>query len=59
MGIDDMDSLKDVDRAEILTEISRGVNKWLWLVNQEEAGEGESEKTSRSSFGSWPRTCLI
>jgi starvation-inducible DNA-binding protein len=30
--IDEMNELGDADSADILTEISRGVDKWLWLV---------------------------
>jgi len=40
-GIDELDELGDADGADILTEISRGVDKWLWFVEahqQEEAG---------------------
>jgi starvation-inducible DNA-binding protein len=32
LGIDEMNDLKDADSADILTEISRGVDKWLWFV---------------------------
>ncbi|HTC24930.1 MAG TPA: DNA starvation/stationary phase protection protein Dps [Gemmatimonadales bacterium] len=32
IGIDEMNDLKDADSADILTEISRGVDKWLWFV---------------------------
>lgn len=30
--IDDADELGDADAADICTEISRGVDKWLWFV---------------------------
>jgi starvation-inducible DNA-binding protein len=32
LGIEEMNDLKDADSADILTEISRGVDKWLWFV---------------------------
>jgi starvation-inducible DNA-binding protein len=32
MGIEEMNELEDADSADILTEISRGVDKWLWFV---------------------------
>jgi starvation-inducible DNA-binding protein len=32
MGIDEMDELNDKSSADILTEVSRGIDKWLWMV---------------------------
>lgn len=32
IGIDEMNDLKDAGSADILTEISRGIDKWLWFV---------------------------
>ena len=32
LGIEEMNELQDADSADILTEISRGIDKWLWFV---------------------------
>jgi len=32
IGIEEMNELNDADSADILTEISRGTDKWLWFV---------------------------
>jgi starvation-inducible DNA-binding protein len=32
IGIEEMNDLEDANSADILTEISRGVDKWLWFV---------------------------
>jgi starvation-inducible DNA-binding protein len=32
IGIEEMNQLNDADSADILTEISRGIDKWLWFV---------------------------
>ncbi len=32
MGIEEMNDLEDADSADILTEVSRGVDQWLWFV---------------------------
>ncbi len=32
VGIEEMNELEDADSADILTEISRGVDQWLWFV---------------------------
>jgi len=32
LGIDEMNDLDDAGSADILTEISRGIDKWLWFV---------------------------
>ncbi len=38
MGIEEMNDLQDADSADILTEISRGVDKWLWFVEAHQQG---------------------
>src|SRR5215218_1728807 len=38
-GIDRLDELGDTDGAAILTEISRGIDKWLWFVEAHQQGE--------------------
>lgn len=40
LGIEEMNGLQDADSADILTEISRGVDKWLWFVEAHQQGEG-------------------
>ena len=37
-GIEELDELGDADGADILTEISRGVDKWLWFVEAHQQG---------------------
>ena len=32
VGIEEMNELEDAGSADILTEISRGIDKWLWFV---------------------------
>ena len=32
IGIEEMNELEDADSADILTEVSRGTDKWLWFV---------------------------
>jgi starvation-inducible DNA-binding protein len=38
LGIEEMNDLQDADSADILTEISRGVDKWLWFVEAHQQG---------------------
>ena len=38
MGIEEMAELEDADSADILTEISRGLDKWLWFVEAHQQG---------------------
>jgi starvation-inducible DNA-binding protein len=39
VGIEEMNELEDAGSADILTEISRGVDKWLWFVEAHQQGE--------------------
>jgi starvation-inducible DNA-binding protein len=32
IGIEEMSELEDADSEDILTEVSRGIDKWLWFV---------------------------
>src|SRR2546425_1558026 len=32
VGIEEMNELEDADSADVLTEISRGIDQWLWFV---------------------------
>lgn len=38
-AIDQVDELGDADTVDILTEISRGIDKWLWFVEAHQQGE--------------------
>jgi starvation-inducible DNA-binding protein len=38
LGIEEMNELEDADSADILTEISRGVDKWLWFGEAHQQG---------------------
>jgi starvation-inducible DNA-binding protein len=40
LGIEEMNELQDADTADILTEISRGIDKWLWFVE----AHGQSDR---------------
>jgi starvation-inducible DNA-binding protein len=39
LGIEEMNELEDAGSADILTEISRGVDKWLWFVEAHQQAE--------------------
>jgi len=41
IGIEEMSQLEDADSADVLTEISRGVDKWLWFVEAHQQSELE------------------
>jgi starvation-inducible DNA-binding protein len=32
LAIDEAEQLNDADTADLFTEISRGIDKWLWMV---------------------------
>lgn len=38
-AIETADELDDADTSDILTEISRGVDKWLWSVEAHQQGD--------------------
>src|SRR4051794_6718901 len=38
MAVEEMNELEDADSADILTEISRGIDKWLWFVEAHQQG---------------------
>ncbi|MGH7497821.1 MAG: DNA starvation/stationary phase protection protein Dps [Gemmatimonadales bacterium] len=38
LAIEEMNDLQDADSADILTEISRGTDKWLWFVEAHHQG---------------------
>ena len=42
-AIDQVDQLEDADTVDILTEISRGTDKWLWFVEAHQQGETEGQ----------------
>ena len=39
VGIEEITDIKDADSADVLTEISRGIDKWLWFVEAHQQGE--------------------
>jgi len=39
LGIEEMQELKDADSADMLTDISRGVDQWLWFVEAHQQAE--------------------
>jgi len=48
-GIDQVDKLEDADSVDILTEISRGIDKWLWFVEAHLQGESADRESSNAS----------
>src|SRR6266545_5399602 len=49
LGIDEMNDLEDADSADILTEISRGVDKWLWFVEAHQQGKTVTVEAGREN----------
>jgi starvation-inducible DNA-binding protein len=41
-AIDEAEKLGDADTTDILTEISRGIDKWLWFVEAHQQGEPDA-----------------
>ena len=54
-GIDEMERLEDTASADLLTEVTRGIDKWLWFVEAHvqgalegsNGGDGRSRRRSR------------
>lgn len=40
IGIEEMNELEDAGSADLLTEISRGIDKWLWFVEAHQQANG-------------------
>ena len=47
-AIEELDDLGDPDSMDILTEVSRGVDKWLWFVEAHEQTRPVSTGNARS-----------
>ena len=47
-AIEELDELEDPDSADILTEVSRGVDKWLWFVEAHQQTTPVSTEGRRS-----------
>src|SRR5262245_10708100 len=49
LGIDEMNDLRDADSADILTEISRGIDQWLWFVEAHQQGKTVAVEAGRDN----------
>jgi starvation-inducible DNA-binding protein len=49
LGIDEMNDLQDADSADILTEISRGVDQWLWFVEAHQQSKTVAVEAGRDN----------
>jgi starvation-inducible DNA-binding protein len=49
LGIDEMNDLEDADSADILTEISRGVDQWLWFVEAHQQSKTVAVEAGREN----------
>jgi len=49
LGIDEMNDLEDAASADILTEVSRGVDKWLWFVEAQQQGKTVAVESGRDN----------
>ena len=47
-GIPELEELEDPDSMDILTEVSRGVDKWLWFVEAHQQGRPVPTESKRS-----------
>lgn len=59
IGIEEMDDLGDADSADMFTEISRGIDMWLWMVESHLHGEpvspGPVHSRDTGASGTTPR----
>jgi len=47
-GIAELEELEDPDSMDILTEVSRGVDKWLWFVEAHQQGRPQPTEGKRA-----------
>ena len=47
-AIDQLEEFEDPDSMDILTEVSRGVEKWLWFVEAHQQTRPVTTDTSRA-----------